>query len=119
MNIPGDSIHDALYGFGRLLIPTFKKDRFGNIKWLAFFAKNYTKQRIHVTDLNGFHNCRIGNKTTKDQLQKWSKELELNLNMSRANHSLKDKRIHELMSEKYDKDQRIRELEAELENKEK
>lgn len=55
MNLPGDAVHDALSGLGRLLVPLpGRRDRWGKWIWLAvFFEKG-----VRRTDHNGFHNFR-------------------------------------------------------------
>lgn len=53
MNLPTNNIHDPLSGYGWLVIPTLKKDRYGNRVWLARFKDH----GFRLTDYNGFHNC--------------------------------------------------------------
>lgn len=69
MHLPFQKIHDSLWSYGRLLIPWFGKDRWGNRRWIAFFNKirpMYIRIDskffispiiIRRTDINGFHNC--------------------------------------------------------------
>lgn len=63
MNIPLDYIHDPLWSYGRLLfpLPYYKRDRWGKIRWLAYFKgkRPFGKPKgFRITDFNGFHNCR-------------------------------------------------------------
>lgn len=48
-----NDIHDPTYSYGILILPIFKTDLYGNLKWLAYF-KTYG---FKLTSKFGFHNC--------------------------------------------------------------
>ena len=60
MNLPMDFIHDCLWSYGRLILPTWKRDMHGERRWVAYFFGNRwygEKKGFRLTDVNGFHNC--------------------------------------------------------------
>ena len=61
MKLPFDKIHDCLHSFGFLICPNWRRDRYGNFKWIAYFEKgSYYKAGFYLTDKFGFHIMREG-----------------------------------------------------------
>jgi len=53
MNLLFHYIHDCRWSYGRLLFPTWKKDRHKKLRWVGWF-EGYG---FRITDKFGFHNC--------------------------------------------------------------